>query len=129
MIMKTSERLTKNMTWIVIGIILVIAALLYELSLLFGVDSDCVTVLVDGKVYGEYSLKESYEIPITTQQGYNLLIIEDGQAYVSESDCENQVCVHTQPIGRAGGQIVCLPHRVVVRLKTTEKSEIDAVTN
>ena len=56
-------------------------------------------------------------------------MIKDGQAYVSEADCDNQVCVHTQPVTKAGGQIICLPHRVVIRLQTTEKSEIDAVAN
>ncbi len=127
--MKKYDRLKKNFTWIVAGSILGFAFLLLVIVQVFMVDSDQVVVLIDGKEQGIYSLGENAEVRVETDYGYNVLTIKDGQAYVSEADCENQVCAHTQPIGRAGGQIVCLPHRVVIRLKTTEKSEIDAVTN
>lgn len=119
----------KNMTWIVMSIILLIALGLYVFPKFFTETADQILVLVDGREYGNYSLHETQEIRIETEQGYNLLVIKEEQAYVAEADCENQVCVHTQAITRNGGQIVCLPHRVVIRLQTIEKSEIDAVTN
>ena len=127
--MKLSDKYKKNITWILAGAVLVVALLLFIISQAFLVDSDQVVVLVDGREQGTYFLGEDAEIRVETEHGYNVLTIRDGRAYVSEADCENQVCVHTQPIGRAGGQIVCLPHRVVIRLKTEGKSEIDAVTN
>ena len=124
------ERLIKkNITWIIISVFLALAFIIYVLSYVFSVDSDQVTVLVDGQEYGTYSLQEEREVRIETAQGYNILVIKDGQAYVAEADCDNQVCVHTQPVRPSGGQIICLPHRVVIRLKMAEKSEIDAVTN
>ena len=127
--MKLSDKYMKNITWILAGGVLAVAILSAIISRVFLVDSDQVVVLIDGKEQGIYSLGENAEVRVETDYGYNVLTIKDGQAYVSEADCENQVCAHTQPISRAGGQIVCLPHRVVIRLKTTEKSEIDAVTN
>ncbi len=119
----------KNITWITAGAILMFALVLYLLSQLFADGSDCIVVLVDGQERGTYSLHEDRKVRIETPQGYNYLIIGDGHAYVSEADCDNQVCVHTQPVSETGGQIICLPHRVVIRLKLTEKSEIDAFTN
>ncbi len=119
----------KNMTWILIGLILLVAFVIYVIPQILTGDTDQVIVLIDGQEYGTYSLHEVQEIRIETEQGYNLLVIENEQAYVKEADCNNQVCVYTQPVRETGGQIVCLPHRVVIRLKTIEKSEIDAVTN
>ena len=40
-------------------------------------------------------------------------------AYVSDSDCPTQDCVHTGHIHRAGQSIVCLPAQVVVYLEGT----------
>ena len=119
----------KNMTWILVSIILLIALVMYIFPKFLAESADQILVLVDGREYGIYSLHETKEIRIETEQGYNLLVIKEGQAYVAEADCENQVCVHTKPITQNGGQIVCLPHRVVIRLQTIEKREIDAVTN
>lgn len=126
---KKKEFLKKNITLIIIAIVLLLALVIYLVSQLVISDSNQIIVLIDGQEYGRYSLHEAQEIRIETEQGYNLLIIENGQAYVKEADCDNQVCVRTQPVRESGGQIICLPHRVVIRLKETEKSEIDAVTN
>nr|MBQ8252509.1 NusG domain II-containing protein [Lachnospiraceae bacterium] len=121
--------LKKHITGITIGIVFGLALVIYLLSMLFTGDTGYVIVLVDGQEQGIYSLHEDREIRIETDRGDNLLVIGSGQAYIKEADCDNQVCVHTQPIKATGGQIICLPHRVVVRLKSKEKSEIDAVTN
>ena len=49
--------------------------------------------------------------------GYTLTVsAEDGEVFVSQSDCPGQDCVHTGPISRAGQSIVCLPARVAVTL-------------
>lgn len=121
--------LKKNITWITISGILILAIVLYLLTMFLTADSEQIIVLIDGQEQGTYSLRDTQEIRIETEQGYNLLVVKDGQAFVSEADCDNQVCVHTQPVSKRGGQIICLPHRVVIRLKQTEKSEIDAVAN
>lgn len=119
----------KNMTILVISLILLFALAVYAVSQLSAGSSDKIIVLINGQEQGLYSLHEEQEVKLVTKSGYNLLVIEDGQAYVKESDCDNQVCVHTQPIRETGGQIICLPHQLVIRLKAIEKSEIDAVTN
>ncbi len=127
--MNRNDFLKKNITWITVSIIFVLALVIYLLSKFSLGASERITALIDGQELGTYSLYEDQEIRIETAQGYNILVIKDGQAFVSEADCDNQVCVHTQPVRETGGQIVCLPHKVVIRLTTTEKSEIDAVTN
>lgn len=48
--------------------------------------------------------------------GDNVVRIRDGRAEVVEANCENQLCVEHAPISRAGEQIVCLPHGIVVQV-------------
>jgi len=119
----------KNITWITGGVVLAIALLLYIVSFVFSPDNNQIIVLVDGRQQGKYSLQDTQEIKIETEYGYNLLVIENGKAYVAEADCDNQVCVHSQPVNERGGQVICMPHRVVIRLDSVKESEIDAVTN
>jgi heptaprenyl diphosphate synthase len=42
--------------------------------------------------------------------------VRGGAVRVTESDCPDQVCVHTGWISRPGGVIVCAPNRTVIRL-------------
>lgn len=123
------EFIKKNMTMIVAVSVLAVAAFLYAALRLPVHEQAAVTVFVDGREYGTYPLNENRELWIETEQGRNLLVIEDGQAYVKESDCKNGVCVKSRPVTESGGQIICLPHKVLIQLKATEESEIDAGTN
>lgn len=46
----------------------------------------------------------------------NLLEIKDGEAWIAESNCKNQICVHTGHLSRSNYDfpITCLPHGLVV---------------
>ena len=54
--------------------------------------------------------------------GENRISIHDGAVRVESANCGNQVCVEHQPISRAGEQIVCLPHGLVIEV-VREESE------
>ncbi len=49
----------------------------------------------------------------------NLLELKDGEVRMAESNCANQICVHTAPLGRAGYDfpITCLPHGLVITVE------------
>ena len=79
-----------------------------------------VLVTVNGVKYGTYPLHHDTSVIIGPEDGswHNTLVIADGKAYVSESDCDNQICVRTPALTEDTiGIIVCLPHGVVVELK------------
>ena len=79
-----------------------------------------VLVTVNGTPYGTYPLDTDTTVVIGPEDGswHNTLVIENGRAWVSESDCDNQICVHTPALTEDTiGIIVCLPHGVVVELK------------
>ena len=52
---------------------------------------------------------------------------EHGRVRVSHSECPSQDCVHTGWVSRSGGQIICLPNRLVITV-TGGGADADAVT-
>ena len=56
-------------------------------------------------------------IKIPGKVGECILIIKDGEAYMQEADCPNQICVHHSPVSHKGETIVCLPNRVIIEIR------------
>ena len=86
-----------------------------------------VTVKVNGELKGTYSLAEDQTIEING--GTNILQIKNGKADMTEADCPDQLCVNQRAISRQGESFICLPHKVVVEVESSESTELDAVTN
>ena len=97
------------------------------LWLLFRRDGGAVIVEQDGRETARYALSEDRTVRIEGAGGYNLLVIEGGEAWLSEANCPNLLCVKTGKIRYAGQSIVCLPHRLAVRI-AGGASGLDAVT-
>ena len=77
-----------------------------------------VVVSVDGEEYGVYSLHKNREIEIKSEEGINILKIENGQANMISATCPDKICVNMFPISEeVPGAIVCLPNGVIVELK------------
>ena len=93
-------------------------------------EGDSVTVSVDGKHYGTYPLHADLTLSIRTGEGgdqENLLVIRDGKALVESATCPDGICAAHKPISREGESIVCLPHRVVITVHTTDGEEPDII--
>lgn len=76
-----------------------------------------VSVVLDGDVIESHSLDTDYTGRITAGDGYNVLVIEDHMASISEADCSEQICVKHTGINKKGETIVCLPHRLVIQIQ------------
>ena len=88
-----------------------------------------VVVTIDGEVYGTYPLSEDRTERIELPDGsYNILIISDGYADVTEASCPDQICVKHNHIRYSKESIVCLPNKVVVTIEGGEENEIDGST-
>ena len=75
---------------------------------------------VDGQKYAKYNLAKTNSteiIEINTQYGYNKIEIFSDGVRVIETDCPDALDVKAGKITRAGEYIVCLPHRMVIRLE------------
>ena len=86
-----------------------------------------VIVEQNGRETARYALTEDRTVRIEGEGGYNLLVIQNGEAWLSEADCPNLLCVKTGRIRYAGQSIVCLPHKLAVRI-AGGASGMDAVT-
>lgn len=70
------------------------------------------------------------KIRIDTPYGYNIFEIGDGSIRSIESDCKEKIHIKQGWISSPGQTLVCLPHKLVVEIKTEEndhKNEIDHV--
>lgn len=99
-----------------IGGCLLAALALCGLWLLLRRDGGTVIVEQNGRETARYALGENRTVRIEGEGGYNLLVIENGEAWLSEADCPTQLCVKTGKIRYGGQSIVCLPHRLAVRI-------------
>ena len=99
----------KKRDYILIGCILLVAAVCAGFFLLTGKEAQEAVVTVDGEVYGTYSLAKDQTIEI--QDGNRLL------------------CVHQKAISRTGESIICLPNQVVVSVQGSKESELDGIVN
>lgn len=89
-------------------------------------DGDVAIVLSDGKEIARYPLDTDIETVITTEYGANKLVISGGKAYISEADCPDKICVEHREIFYNGDTIVCLPHKLVIKIEkgvNTESSQ------
>lgn len=86
-------------------------------------------IMVDGQLYGTYSLAEPQEIPVKLDGRIaNVVVIRDGAARMKEADCPDGLCKHQGAVSRSGQTIVCLPHRLVVEVMGGDKQEYDAIS-
>jgi len=67
------------------------------------------------KENGIYTL-ESNGITLTLE-------IRDGDLFVAESTCPDQICRHMKPVGKNGGSIVCLPALVEITAEGGDRCE------
>ena len=132
-----SDSTRKNLDIILILAVLAVAALLFGARTLYyggGKESaktgTMVLITVDGKEQGRYPLEQDDKILLGDEGWSNTLVIRDGQARITEADCPDKICVHHAPVSRRGENIVCLPHKLVVEIVSTDEDQegLDGIT-
>lgn len=106
-------------------ILVVVLIVAIVLTIVFATkkSSGIVEIYVDGTLKYQSDLSVSKVIELK-DEGMSV-VIRDGRVWVEHSDCENQLCVHSAPISRGGGMIVCAPNKVVVSIPA---KGVDAIT-
>ncbi len=105
----------KKSDFILLAVVLGVAAVLFVCIILLAPTGDVAVVTVDGEEFGAYDLVKDQEI--TLPDGHRL-VIENGEAHMVYAPCPDQICVHHIPVSRKGETIVCLPYRVVVTVSS-----------
>lgn len=84
-------------------------------------------VLVDGKEYGRYALSDNQKVSIPGVLGENILMIEDGSAWMLEAVCPDKICMDFGKIHYNTEMIVCRPGKIVVIIENGDNLEVDVV--
>lgn len=124
---KKKKRISKK-DWVLILVILCVAVIAFLLHEVIGAEgAGSVTIKVNGKIEGVYSLAEDKEIKING--GSNILVIKNQKADMIEADCPDKLCVDQKAISKNHESIICLPNKVVVEVESQENSQLDGITN
>ena len=100
---------------IVIALLLLVAVSLLLIVTLTKKSGNVVVVEIDGVISEEFPL--SVDGVFTLNGGTNTLVIENGEAYISYSDCPDHTCEKTGRIRYVGQTIVCLPNRLSITVQ------------
>ncbi len=123
----------KRQDLILIGSLLLIGiALLAGYRLWYHDSGGSVEITIDGERYQTLSLSKNTTIELPAGNGSNILTIRDGAADMTDADCPDQLCVKQKAISHTGETLVCLPHKVVVKVinNSNETEDIlDGVAN
>ena len=111
---------------ILIASLLIISALAIGVMLLLREEGGYVTVEIAGDKVGEYPLYLNGEYELNG--GTNILVIENGEAYMSYADCPGHVCIKRGRIKYRGQSIECSPNNLIVKVKGNADSGVDFVS-
>lgn len=110
---------------ILISVLLLLALASILVLLLTRDRGGVVEVSVDGRTVATYALDRDGEYSLG--DGSNILVIEDGAAYMRWADCPDGTCVGVGRIRYNGQSIVCLPNRICVIVKGAD-GDVDLVS-
>lgn len=125
----------------IVVVVLLIAGLAYLIPKLLAKPSQKLRVLKNGEILLEHDLgkdakfiimdQEAGEVPFEeslsslsddernpAMHEVNFIEVKDGKVLCVESNCNNQICVHTPAISRENADlpIVCLPHGLILQI-------------
>lgn len=125
----------------IVVVVLLIAGLAYLIPKLLAKPSQKLRVLKNGEILLEHNLgkdakfmimdQEAREVPFEeslsslsddernpAMHEVNFIEVKDGKVLCAESNCNNQICVHTPAISRENADlpIVCLPHGLILQI-------------
>lgn len=113
---------------IIILIVLIVIAIgsWIAVTVLFDVNGDYVEVIVDNHVQKVISLNDDGEYQVDDGEYSNIITIKNREVYMKSSDCPDQICVKQGNIKKQGESIICLPHKLVIRIASEEYPEVDS---
>ena len=121
------EKLWRPADGVLIALVAIVAVAILGISLQSGkatLKQPKVEILVGNESTAFYPLSEDRTIEI----GDGCVCeIRDGQVRMIEADCPDQICVHTRAIDAHGGNIVCLPRQIILRVVDGEEREVDSI--
>ena len=99
-----------KITIIVIASLLLLSLIFFISNVIFRKEGAAVRVTVGDEVVGEYPLSKNKTYSLNG--GTNILVIEDGVAYISYAECKTQQCKHMGKIKYCNQFIACEANKI-----------------
>lgn len=78
-----------------------------------------VSVYRDGQKVETLPLTENIVRAYPTPRGRITARIEDGKAWLTESSCRHEICLHSPPVSLPGERIICAPNHFLLEIQRT----------
>ena len=109
--------------------VIILAAGIWLATELLKKDGSFAVVTVNGTETARYSLSEDAEIRLESENGgFNILVIKNGKADITEASCPDHVCVDQRAISKTGEAITCLPNKTVITVEGKDEADFDFVS-
>ena len=125
--MKALSKKRKN-DLLLIAILLFFALICLFLITISKKEGAIIQIVRDKSVMDSYPLTIEQLIELSDESGCNTLLSQNGKAQIIDADCPDGLCMHQNPIRYNGETIVCLPHKLVIRVVSGEEGEVDIAT-
>ena len=111
----------KTKTWILLLSVVLLAFVGLSIWLLMPRPAAAeAEVWLDGRLYKTVDLNKDQEFVVDGPYGSNTITVRDGKIAVTAADCPDHYCIE-RGFCDSGAQIVCLPHRLVIKFVGTQE--------
>ncbi len=110
----------KKDIFLVISIIFIIIALFIVNNIINKAKVDTIEIYVDNKIYKTISIDSEEDLDIRVGDNYNHIKVHDGGVEIVEASCKDKVCIHSGFINKPSERIICMPNKVVIKIKTID---------
>ena len=86
------------------------------------------SIYVNNRELYRLSLFESRTLIVDGCIGETCIQIDKGQIWVEKAPCPYQICKRSGKISRPGEIIVCIPNRLLIRIRGIHNKRVDSVT-
>ncbi len=91
-------------------------------------EAEKLVVVVNNEVYRVHSLSDDGVYEVNIEDDYhNTYEIKDGMVSMIDANCRDGICTGMKTISKNGEMIICLPHKLYLKIEGAQEDDIDAV--
>lgn len=111
--------------WLTAALLCVAGITLFLLLRGMNITDPAAEIYVDGSLYRRVDLAQDAIFTVESEHGTNTIRVSEGRISVISADCPDQVCVASGAISGGAVPIICLPHRLEIRIVSAADDDTD----
>lgn len=119
----------KKDIFLIVGIILIAISIFFVNKINNSNKGSYVVIYYNNKLYKKLPLDKEKTVEIKNKGIKNIIHIHDNGVEMKEANCSDHICVKTGFIKDSSKSIVCLPHRINIKIISSDDADFDATAN